>query len=233
MEARGFGDALTAMVFSSDERYLFAADKKGTIFVYHTQTWVKICRIPASVDFEIENLIISQDSTVLLCSDAKEGKLVYWSLQTDSGALALNLSGNEDAHFSYNDGLMTPNKEFLLLIVGQNDSEVWNLKSRVKMEALNFSVNFQCLQCSPDSKYFFMSCEDSVLLQYNAQEAKEEHKYQFGGRISTLQVDDKMNMHVVTLRGEFEIYNIVSHEKLGELPRFMESEYHWLVMNPE
>jgi hypothetical protein len=66
------------MVFSSDERYLFTADKKGTIFVFHTKTWVKICRIPASIDFETENLMISQDSTVLLCTDAEKGKLVYW-----------------------------------------------------------------------------------------------------------------------------------------------------------
>jgi len=44
-----------------------------------------------------------------------------------------------------------------------------------------------------------MSCEDSVLLQWDSQENKEEHRYQFGGRISTCQIDNDNNMHVVTL----------------------------------
>ena len=54
----------------------------------------------------------------------------------------LNLSGNEDATIMYNDGLITPNFEHMLLIVGTNDSEVWNLKSRVKMDGLSYKVDF-------------------------------------------------------------------------------------------
>ena len=69
LEHFGHGDAVTAITFSSDERYLFTADRKRTIFVYHTGTWQKICRIPTNFDFEIDNLMISQDNTVLLCSE--------------------------------------------------------------------------------------------------------------------------------------------------------------------
>ena len=75
-----------------------------------------------------------------------------------------------------------------------------------------------------------MSCEDSVLLQWNALENKEEHRYPFEGRISSLQVDDEKNMHVVTLKGEYKIYNIETHQKVGEI-KSHEREYHWITLN--
>jgi hypothetical protein len=38
-------------------------------------------------------------------------------------------------------------------------------------------------------------------------------------------------MHVITLQGEYHIYNIVTKEKQGELERYKRAEYHWIVLN--
>jgi hypothetical protein len=60
-------------------------------------------------------------------------------------------------------------------------------------------------------------------MQWNAVENKEEQKYHFKGRISSLQVDEEDNMHVLTLQGEYKIYNIRTKAKVGELPDYQRS----------
>ena len=70
-----------------------------------------------------------------------------------------------------------------------------------------------------------MSCEDCGLLQYNAVEEKAEHKYRFKGKISALQIDNHDIMYVITLKGEFHVYNIKNYRKLADLPQY-ECEYH-------
>ena len=38
-------------------------------------------------------------------------------------------------------------------------------------------------------------------------------------------------MYVVTLAGEFHVYDIISFEKLAELERYEQSRYHWITLN--
>ena len=63
---------------------------------------------------------------------------MFWNIQSDSKSVSLNIKGEEGSSYKFNSASMTPNKEFLLLIVGQNESEVWNLKSRVKQDSMSY-----------------------------------------------------------------------------------------------
>jgi WD40 repeat protein len=56
----GYSDIVTAVGMTEDQSYLFASDIKGNdIFLYHTDSWEKLCKLPSDIDFEVHNLIVS------------------------------------------------------------------------------------------------------------------------------------------------------------------------------
>lgn len=63
--------------------------------------------------------------------------------------------------------------------------------------------------CTSDSKYVFLSKEDSVLMQWNLLENKKEHIYKFRGIVSQIQFDiNNLYMFAVTWAGEFKIFSL-------------------------
>ena len=66
------------------------------------------------------------------------------------------------------------------------DLEVWNLKAKVKQPGFNKLIDTYGMQCSPDSKYYFISCVDNTLVQWNILDNKLDHVYKFGGQVSNL-----------------------------------------------
>ena len=76
------------------------------------------------------------------------------------------------------------------------------------------------VSCSPDSNYIFLSCNDCVLLQYNRKEEFGVHKYKFEGRVASFQVDDMNILYVITMAGEFRIFDLETTTMIGELPRY-------------
>ena len=128
---------------------------------------------------------------------------------------------------NYNYGIITPNHEYMLLIEGTTDSEVWNLKGRVKMEGFQYTVDHQRFQCSPDSTRLFMSCENGVLLQYdNTEKKRDEHRYYFNSLVVSVQVSDKNNLgktivSVATSEedGDILFYDMQTFDKISSAPK--------------
>lgn len=80
--------------------------------------------------------------------------------------------------------MIPPNKEYLFSADDYGQTEVWNLKSRVKQRAFEFNTRWQVPMCTSDSKFVFLSKEDSVLVQWNLVDNKEEKIYNFRGIVS-------------------------------------------------
>ena len=64
----GFSEAITALALTEDQCYAFVGDKNGNVYLYHTNTWQKLCKVPGNLedDFGLDQLQVSQDSTILL-----------------------------------------------------------------------------------------------------------------------------------------------------------------------
>ena len=67
-------DKVLSLALSKDEEYLFAADS-DSVEVYYTGNWANLCEIKAKfIDFEIGNLMLSEDNMYLVVSDQKQGR---------------------------------------------------------------------------------------------------------------------------------------------------------------
>ena len=72
-------------------------------------------------------LDLTIDNSLLVAMN-KDGGINYWKLCSNKGSISLNLSGDESEKHTYNQGLMSTDKEMLMLVVGKQSSEVWNVK---------------------------------------------------------------------------------------------------------
>jgi len=58
------------------------------------------------------------------------GDLYYWKIQSNNtGAISLNLTGDDSELLTYNQGLMSPDQQMLLLVVGRYKTEVWDMET--------------------------------------------------------------------------------------------------------
>ena len=74
------------------------------------------------------------------------------------------MNGDEEADIAYNGGVITPDQEYMLLIVGKDKSQVWNLFERHMETKLCQKINdsgkvtYQCVSSNNfiNGKYIFM-----------------------------------------------------------------------------
>ena len=63
-----------------------------------------LCQIRTEHKVAIDSLMLSADGTILMAKLDGPGALVYWEIRSNSGAIALNLSGDDTNNYAYNDG---------------------------------------------------------------------------------------------------------------------------------
>ena len=89
---------------------------------------------------------------------------------------------------------------------------------------------------SPDSRFYFRTKDvnedkKELLLQYNLRDEQLEIEYEYeNDYVRCAQVDSENFLYICTDDGKFNIYDIESKKKIGELPKH-DTGLHWLCVN--
>lgn len=122
--------------------------------------------------FPISNLVLLPDNEFLIAISKKAGTLrraAFWPIELNENAFRINVSlkGVSNCY-------VTPDNNYLVTMIGQEELSIWNIKSRTEIEKhecnlqdLGFPI--RPLNGSNDSKYIFFEIESPDVVQWDCE----------------------------------------------------------------